>query len=132
MAWTCWSVARSSTKITRRQLAGVSTLPGMRTTVTHDSPLTATPMIAPPSRGLGHEPAARLMPPWSVSDARRWTGQVPYLARHVRVLPFDGRGNGRSDRPGSSEAYADTEFVADALAVMDATGTDRAVLVGMS
>jgi pimeloyl-ACP methyl ester carboxylesterase len=25
--------------------------------------------------------------------------QIPYLARHCRVLTFDGRGNGRSDRP---------------------------------
>ena len=27
--------------------------------------------------------------------------QIPYLARHCRVLTFDGRGNGRSDRPAS-------------------------------
>ena len=42
-----------------------------------------------------------------------------------RVLTFDGRGNGRSDRPSAPEAYAIDEFVADALAVMDATGTER-------
>ena len=50
--------------------------------------------------------------------------QVPYLARHCRVLLFDGRGNGLSDRPESG--YAAAEFAADALAVMDATGTERA------
>ena len=58
--------------------------------------------------------------------------QIPYLARHCRVLTFDGRGNGRSDRPQEPAAYHEREFAADALAVMDATGTDRAVLVSLS
>ena len=30
-----------------------------------------------------------------------------YLARHHRVVTFDGRGNGRSDRPAGAAAYAD-------------------------
>ena len=38
-----------------------------------------------------------------------------------RVVTFDGRGNGRSDRP--APELGDDEFAADALAVMDATGT---------
>ena len=58
--------------------------------------------------------------------------QVPYLARHSRVITFDGRGNGRSDRPIDPEAYREEEFAADALAVMDATATERAVLVSLS
>src|SRR5215472_12484012 len=56
--------------------------------------------------------------------------QIPYLARHCRVLTFDGRGNGRSDRPPSG--YDERDFAADALAVMDATGTDRAAVVSLS
>ena len=56
--------------------------------------------------------------------------QIPYLARHCRVLTFDGRGNGRSDRPESG--YTQNDFTADALAVMDATGTERATLVSLS
>jgi pimeloyl-ACP methyl ester carboxylesterase/predicted glycosyltransferase len=56
--------------------------------------------------------------------------QIPYLARHCRVLTFDGRGNGRSDRPESG--YSEREFAADALAVMDATETERAALVSLS
>ena len=47
-------------------------------------------------------------------------------------MTFDGRGNGRSDRPRGVEAYLPAEFAADALAVMDATGTDHAILVGLS
>jgi len=34
-------------------------------------------------------------------------------------------------RPLTAEAYADTEFVADTIAVMDAAGVERAVLVGL-
>jgi pimeloyl-ACP methyl ester carboxylesterase len=73
-----------------------------------------------------------LLPTWSIMHSRYRKAQIPFLARHWRVLTFDGRGNGRSDRPADAAAYADTEFVADAVAVMDATQTDRAVIVGLS
>ena len=72
------------------------------------------------------------MPTWSIIHSRHWKLQIPYLARHTRVLTFDGRGNGRSDRPTDPEAYREEEFAADALAVMDATATERAVLVSLS
>jgi pimeloyl-ACP methyl ester carboxylesterase len=81
--------------------------------------------------GTGN-PTVLLLPTWSIVHSRRWKAQVPYLARHLRVVTFDGRGNGRSDRPGTAEAYADTEFVADTVAVLDATQTPAAVGVGMS
>ena len=77
-------------------------------------------------------PTVLLLPTWSIVHSRRWKGQIPYMARHFRVVTFDGRGNGRSDRPTTPEAYADTEIVADALAVLDATDTERAVVAGMS
>jgi pimeloyl-ACP methyl ester carboxylesterase len=78
------------------------------------------------------EPTVLLMPTWSIIHSRHWKLQIPYLARHSRVLTFDGRGNGRSDRPADPEAYREEEFAADALAVMDATATERAVLVCLS
>src|SRR5919108_4293348 len=78
------------------------------------------------------EPTVLLLPTWSIIHSRHWKAQIPYLARHARVVTFDGRGNGRSDRPDAVEAYAEREFAADAIAVMDATGTERAVLVGLS
>ena len=52
-------------------------------------------------------------------------GADPLSGPPFRVVTFDGRGNGRSDRPGDVAAYAESEFAADALAVLDATG-DRA------
>jgi pimeloyl-ACP methyl ester carboxylesterase len=78
------------------------------------------------------EPTVLLLPTWTLMHSRQWKMQVPYLARHCRVLTFDPRGNGRSDRPAELEAYAETEFAADAIAVMDATQTDRAIIVGFS
>ena len=77
-------------------------------------------------------PTLLLMPTWSLFHSRHWKMQIPYLARHIRVVTFDGRGNGRSDRPTDADAYADTEYVADAIAVLDVTGTDRAVVAGLS
>jgi pimeloyl-ACP methyl ester carboxylesterase/predicted glycosyltransferase len=78
------------------------------------------------------EPTVLLLPTWSIIHSRHWKMQIPYLARHCRVLTFDGRGNGRSERPAEPEAYAEGEFAADALAVMDATQTRRAIIVGFS
>ena len=76
------------------------------------------------------EPTVFLLPTWSIIHSRHWKMQIPYLARHCRVLTFDGRGNGRSDRPAAG--YGEAEFAADALAVMDATATERAMIVSLS
>jgi pimeloyl-ACP methyl ester carboxylesterase len=78
------------------------------------------------------EPTVYLLPTWSIIHSRHWKLQIPYLARHFRVLTFDGRGNGKADRPAGAEAYTEAEFALDSLAVLDATGTERAVLVGLS
>ncbi|HJU00918.1 MAG TPA: alpha/beta hydrolase, partial [Actinomycetes bacterium] len=75
------------------------------------------------------EPTVLLPPTWEIVHSRSWKAQIPYLARHTRVVTFDPRGNGRSDRPDGFEAYGRREFAADALAVLDAAGVDRAVLV---
>jgi pimeloyl-ACP methyl ester carboxylesterase len=78
------------------------------------------------------EPTFLLLPTWSIIHSRFWKAQIPYLARHARVVTFDGRGNGRSDRPESVEAYDEREYAADALAVLDAVRVDRAILVSLS
>ena len=77
-------------------------------------------------------PTILLLPTWSIVHSRVWKGQVGYLSRHHRVITFDGRGNGRSGRPVDPQAYRNQEFVQDAVAVLDATDTDRAVVVGFS
>jgi pimeloyl-ACP methyl ester carboxylesterase len=78
------------------------------------------------------EPTVFLLPTWSIVHSRQWKMQIPFLARHFCVLTFDGRGSGRSDSPPDAEAYNGEEYVADAIAVMDRTHTERAVLVGFS
>jgi pimeloyl-ACP methyl ester carboxylesterase len=83
-------------------------------------------------RRPGGPPAIALMPTWSIAHSRVWKAQVAFLSRHAPVVLFDGRGNGRSDRPATLEAYAVREFAEDALAVFDATETDAAVLVSLS
>ena len=73
-----------------------------------------------------------LMPTWSIVHSRVWKAQVAYLARHYRVVTFDGRGCGRSGRPVRAAAYTNEQFAADTIAVMDATDTSEAVLVALS
>lgn len=77
-------------------------------------------------------PTILLMPTWSIVHSRHWKAQIPYLARHFRVLTFDGRGNGRSDRLLDPTAYSDYQFVDDAVSVLDASQTDRAIVAGVS
>jgi pimeloyl-ACP methyl ester carboxylesterase/predicted glycosyltransferase len=78
------------------------------------------------------EPTVLFLPTWSIVHSRVWKAQIPYFARHHRVLTFDGRGNGRSDRPADPGAYTASEYLADALAVMDATRTVSAWIVSLS
>lgn len=73
-----------------------------------------------------------LLPTWAIAHSKVWKLQIPYLARHFRVVVFDPRGNGRSDRPPSPQDYGERESLADAVAVLDQTGTDSAVCVGLS
>lgn len=77
------------------------------------------------------EPTIVFLPSTPIVHSRQWKGQVPYLSRHHRVIAFDGRGNGRSDRPSEPAAYHDDRYVDDVAAVLDGTGTERAVFVGL-
>ena len=78
--------------------------------------------------GLG-ETTVLMVPPSPITHSKIFKAQIPYLARHHRVVTFDGRGNGKSGRPTSSTAHSRAENIADIAAVLDATDTDTAVLV---
>ena len=77
------------------------------------------------------DPTLVLLPSTPIVHSRQWKAQIHFLSRFYRVVTFDGRGNGLSDRPTEPAAYADDRLVADIGTVMDATGTERAVLVGL-
>jgi class 3 adenylate cyclase len=69
---------------------------------------------------------SNLVFPWSQAD---WRGMYHDFARFSRLIIFDKRGTGLSDRPrdlGPLETRMD-----DIRAVLDAVGADRATLVGM-
>jgi pimeloyl-ACP methyl ester carboxylesterase len=73
-----------------------------------------------------------LLPTWTIIHSRFWKLQVPYLARHFRVVTYDGPGNGRSDRSVDPEIYSLAAQTSYAIDVMDATGTAQAILVSLS
>ena len=70
-----------------------------------------------------------LLPPWTIIHSRFWKAQIPYLARHFRVVSFDARGTGRSDRPIRPEDYAVAVEAEHAVGVLDHLGVERCVLV---
>ena len=80
----------------------------------------------------GGPPTVLLLPSWAIVHSRMWKMQVPDLARRSRVVTFDPRGNGRSDRPAGPASYTHTELAADAVAVLEATGTGSAIGIGSS
>ncbi len=57
---------------------------------------------------------------------------VRELAREHRMIFADHRGHGRSDKPHDPQAYALATRVADATAVLDSLGVDRAHILGFS
>ena len=77
-------------------------------------------------------PTILLLPTWTIVHKLFWKMQLAYLARHFRVVLYDGPGNGQSDRPIDPEPYGPAAQVGYALAVLDATGTEQAVVVGLS
>lgn len=78
------------------------------------------------------DPTILLLPTWTIVHSRFWKMQVPYLSRRNRVITYDGPGNGRSDRVTDPMRYSADSYAADAAAVLDACGVDRAVVVGLS
>lgn len=63
-------------------------------------------------------------------DIPGWRRNIPVLARELRVLAYDFRGNGQSDEPAGPATMA--TFVDDTVALLDALGIDRAHVYGQS
>jgi pimeloyl-ACP methyl ester carboxylesterase len=73
-------------------------------------------------------PTILFIPPSPITHSRIFKGQIPFLARHFRVVTLDGRGNGRSGRPVGREKHTRDENVADILAVIDTTASAEVIL----
>ncbi len=61
---------------------------------------------------------------------RYWDLFAGAIAGRLRLIAPDARGHGQSGRP--ADGYAPADFAADALAVLDRLGIERAIVVGHS
>jgi 3-oxoadipate enol-lactonase len=64
------------------------------------------------------------------SSMRSWQMQVPVFSAHYKVITFDLRGHGRSDKP--LERYNISMFAADTAELMKSLGITSAHVVGFS
>lgn len=64
------------------------------------------------------------------SSGRDWEMQVPFFARDYRVVVFDLRGHGRSDKPRGP--YTMPQFAADTAGLIEALGIAPTHVVGIS
>ncbi len=63
-------------------------------------------------------------------DLPSWAAFLRELGRHARVIHFDRRGLGVSDRPASPDVMSLERGMEDLRAVLDAIGSERAVHLG--
>lgn len=85
-----------------------------------------------PRAGLADPPTLLFVPPWAIVHSRAWKAQIGYLSRHFRLIVFDPRANGRSDKPTHPDAYSEDEQARDIAAVLDAADVDRVSIVSLS
>ncbi len=64
------------------------------------------------------------------ANATGWYAQAPALSEQYRVIAFDNRGAGRSDKP--NEPYSMPQLAEDAIGVLDTLGIGSAHVFGMS
>lgn len=59
-----------------------------------------------------------------------WATQVPIYSKHFKVVVFDNRGSGKSDKP--EERYLTSDMADDTAALMEELGIESAHVVGKS
>jgi pimeloyl-ACP methyl ester carboxylesterase len=65
-------------------------------------------------------------------DHRSWEPQVRYFSASYRCITYAARGYPPSDVPADPHRYSQDRAVADAIAVLDGVGVQRAHVVGLS
>jgi pimeloyl-ACP methyl ester carboxylesterase len=68
----------------------------------------------------------------SILDLRKWKIAAALPPTEFRLIYVDHRGHGRSDKPHDPGAYAIRRRIADAVAVLDRLGIERAHFIGRS
>jgi 3-oxoadipate enol-lactonase len=71
-----------------------------------------------------------VMVPGLGSDLTRWYRNLPGLAEEFRVITFDNRGAGRSDKP--DEPYSMDLMADDIAGLLDVLGVEKTHLLGIS
>ena len=64
------------------------------------------------------------------SQMQSWATQVPIYSKHYKILVFDNRGSGLSDKP--EEGYTTSDMADDTACLMDELGIKSAHIVGKS
>lgn len=64
------------------------------------------------------------------SSSRDWQMQIPTLSKHFRIVTYDVRGHGKSDKP--SGPYSMKLFAQDTIALIKALGIETVHVVGIS
>ena len=64
------------------------------------------------------------------ADLSIWNRQVPVLSKHYKLIRFDNRGVGKSDKPVGE--YSTKIMADDAVGLLDALGIDKAIVLGIS
>ncbi|MEX0998454.1 MAG: alpha/beta fold hydrolase, partial [Thermodesulfobacteriota bacterium] len=64
------------------------------------------------------------------SQLQSWATQVPIYSKHFKVIVFDNRGSGKSDKP--EEKYLTSDMADDTAALMEELGIESAHIVGKS
>jgi pimeloyl-ACP methyl ester carboxylesterase len=60
----------------------------------------------------------------------QWHKMVPFLAEHFKVITFDNRGVGQSDKPAGS--YTAQMLAADTVGLLDALSIEKTIIMGHS
>jgi 3-oxoadipate enol-lactonase len=64
------------------------------------------------------------------SQLQSWATQVPIYSKHFKVVIFDNRGSGKSDKP--EVRYSTSDMADDTAALMEELGIESAHIVGKS
>jgi len=82
--------------------------------------------------GQGDHTILFIPPWWPFTTLRCFKSQIPYFSKHYRCIAYDPLGNGQSDRSLNPDHYGADNHINNALAILDNTNTDTAILFGYS